>query len=345
MPHVICPKCSTRMDVDKDIASPRLVCSICQTVLSVSPKQKPLATEARPSPPKQAAIPSTKQNNPSPDQWRVTCANCNKSLKVASALAGRIGVCPRCKAQFTVPDSPADGPEVVPFASLATVPSEEVIVLPNELDEEAIDLGAPAENQTGIPEHWVDPMPQSQWSMGNPYSPQIPPVRSSVRNVGAGQFGRPSFGHRQPSYSPAMNPLVIVSKLCGGAFVLCGIGGLGFMLLSAITMVTMDEGTLLEQARQVAERRRSSMSPEEVVGFVYLMAFVMIALAFAVQVTLMVGGVALIRSRGFGWSIAGCVVAFLPCVIWTWPFAALASVVAIILMFTPSVKAEFEREK
>ena len=345
MPHVICPKCSTRVDVDKDAASQRLVCSNCQTVLSVSPKQKPSAAETRSSPPKQTAIPSTTQNNPSPDQWRVTCANCNKSLKVAAALAGRIGVCPRCKAQFTVPDSPADGPEVVPFAALATVPSKEVIVLPNELEEEVIDLGALTENQSGIPAHWVDPMPQAQWSLGNPYSPQIPPVRSSVGNVGASHYGRPAFGHQQSSTLPAMNPSVIVSKLCGGAFVLCGIGALGFTLLGAISMVTMDEGVFLEQTRQVAARRRSNMSPEEVVGLVYLMAFIMFSLAFAVQVTLIVGGIALIRSRGFGWCIAGCVVAFLPCAIWTWPFAALASVVAIILMFNSNVKAEFERDK
>lgn len=303
------------------------------------------------------------KDDSAPQLGKITCGGCFKVLKVDLRLAGKKGVCPKCKAVFIVP-AVTPAPDINPRTpeSSATKPTfeedfdislekdvtfsggtlhkpkEDFLAGDDFIEPTIIEPGG--EGSPGVPE--ITPFSHDPFSPLGPSSapPPISPLGAPHPLSGSNPYAVPSYQtHPSPlkpvggvgNYALAsgyMSPgMKTTAQVMGGILMaITGLQFLGLLLLILFAIIGMQ---VIMSDPSLGPARDSMRLNQGAFGTAFMIATLIVVVLLIQCVLIFNAGLSLLRVRSRAMALTGTIFALIPCNCMSFWFSGVLAVIGI----------------
>jgi DNA-directed RNA polymerase subunit M/transcription elongation factor TFIIS len=316
-----CGSCGKTLSIPAINAGKKGQCPHCGKLLSI-PWKSPAAGERWRGTPKQKPT-LTKAGG---EKIEFHCSSCREVVRVGAAAAGKKGQCPRCKAVIQIPlkstsitglqPIPSDRPTASPRPQpKPTTPTPGLTPLPNlspassgltPLD--GLDVLSP-----------LDPLGLTPLGPAGSAASQDDPFGGDLFGMGPIDDGNPFAKGTNPYSAPRLTPAIparprrkgartvaeIVTMICGGCLTVYAVAQIIFVTIS-LFMHSAASFAMLDRLKSQGGDTASAM------GSVAVQIFAVV-LSGIVMLTILAGGIQMIRFKVWGLCLAACILTMAPC--------------------------------
>ena len=309
-----CASCGKTLSIAAANAGKKGKCPHCGELMSI-PMMSPSDTggvrwkgtpkqPATPTPPT-AATDSPTLIKAGGEKIEFHCSSCNEVVRVGAAAAGKKGQCPRCRAVIRIPRGSTIALEdpLVPMENVPpTSPRPRSNPMPSGLtpiDGKALSplepLGLVGTESPGDDLLGIDSFGSTNADAGNPFGNDLNPY--SAPAVAAAPTARPHSGERVGAE--------IATMICGGCLIFYASAQIVFVTLSLLFQGTAMFATMSQLRGRGEDEAFATGVVAGQVMFVVVGGIVML--------TILAGGIQMIRFKTWGLSLTACILTILPC--------------------------------
>ena len=314
-----CGSCGKTLSIAAANAGKKGKCPHCGELMSIplssssttgAPTQRP-ATESRwkGTPKQRTADPSKPQPSlikAGGEKIEFHCSSCREVVRVGVAAAGKKGQCPRCKTVIQIPRPSTTAPR----------PSQSNPTASTAQPTPPADRSPAAAGLTQLDEGALSPLEPLDFS-------PLTPVDAGV--VAGDPFGMNSvdssnpFANNSTAYSVPTRAVVtpakpsrsvrsgaeIATMICGGILVFYAVAQ---MIVVTLSLFMQTPATLGAMGRM----REAGEDPAFATGFV-VGQILMVAVTGLAMLTILAGGIQMMRFKVWGLCLAACILTMMPC--------------------------------
>ena len=339
-----CQSCGKELSVPAASAGKKGKCPHCSAVMTIPERSVPVETKSaapsqpagrwrgtpQPKPKPVAAVkksPPASAPSPAPQagaKIEFSCERCGRVVRVAAAAAGQKGQCPQCKSVMMIPhNSTVSQPGLQPLGSGGLQPLDSAGLTPLDglTPLEGLtpwDSQAPISGLTPLADSGLTPLD----NMGlSPLAGFGSPTNTGLGNPFGGppNLGMASFPATNPYSTPLALPAPrkrpargertgtqIATMICGGFITFYAAGQLLIIILNAIF-----KGAFVMAMVSRANEQELGEDFGRALGFTAL--GITVVVLSCIWLTMLAGGIQMLRLKTWGLCLAACILAVLPC--------------------------------
>ncbi len=338
-----CGSCGKTLSIAAANAGKKGQCPQCGELMSIPLKSQDSAAESRwkGTPTSPPGKPQQTRTKASGEKIEFHCSNCREIVRVGAAAAGKRGQCPRCKSVVQIPhkSTSVEGLRPIPSAPTKSPRPKQAAsnqLTPNQPTPKQVTLGlTPLPSQptedTPASTPGLTPLPNAAGltpideDVLSPLEPLgLTPLGPEELATEAARPGIAPFDNGNPFASPAISsaapqPLrpqagrrtstakdgtTSSTMVCGGCLVFYAAGQL---VLVTLSLFVQGIGGLATMS-QLRGQGEGAAAAGQMVGTVLGMS-----LAVGVMLTILAGGIQMIRLKAWGLCLAACILTMSPC--------------------------------